>query len=233
VALVQAWQPPGGQKPLGKGTRGVLIRVETAEVARVDFARSGLHDVPIAATDLLANANRIRRGELAKSEPNFLQAVGTRLVDPASGTPTAFAPERALAQRAFLCVFADPSAEGFADLARGLAPQRERSGMLTILFPQTDHGDSEVAATLQALGWTAPFVTGRLSELYTRTLLPAQATLPALLLQTGEGRLLFASPWKEGVASELKAALDQALPERPSGAIGAAPAGKPTGASQP
>jgi hypothetical protein len=212
VSLVQDWKPGEKDAPLRKGTRGVLIRVETAERARVDFARSGLRDVPIAMTDLVATANRIRRGELAKSAPNFVRAIGLRLLDSSSGTPRVLELDQVARQRGFLCVFADPKAEGFAELARSLAPLRERAGLLTVLFPETAQGDAITAASLKELGWPVPLVLGHLSEAYTRTLLPAKMAPPALLLQTNEGRLLFASSWKPGMIQELTAALDAAFP---------------------
>jgi hypothetical protein len=226
VRLVRDWQPPGSPKPIRKGTIGVLIRVENAGRARVDFSRSGLRDVPIAETDLLENANRIRRGELRKGAPNLVTAIGSRLVDPA--VPSPFAPEQMVSNRGFLCVFADPAAESFAALARALSPLRERAGVLTILFPYTKLGDAEVAAALRKLGWEAPFVTTSLSALYGRTLLPDHTPVPAVLLQTGEGALLFSTAWRDDLVPELRAAMDRALgPEPvPSGAVGSAPRGE-------
>ncbi len=212
VTLVQDWKPGEKDAPLRKGARGVLIRVETGERARVDFARSGLRDVPIAVTDLVATANRIRRGELAKKAPNFVTAIGPRLVDPVPAKPSVLELDQVTRQRGFLCVFADPEVEGFAELARSLAPLRERAGVLTVLFPQTKSGDEVVAKTLRELGWPVPFVLDHLSEAYTRTLLPTKTVVPALLLQTNEGRLLFAGPWKPGMIPELTAALDAAFP---------------------
>ena len=79
VELVRSWTPEAGEKPLAAGRRGVLIRVDSAELARIDFGRHGQHAVPIGATDLLANANRIRLGELRKLGPNFALAIGPRV----------------------------------------------------------------------------------------------------------------------------------------------------------
>jgi hypothetical protein len=213
VSLLQDWKPAGTGQPLRKGTRGVLIRLESAELTRIDFGRWGLHEVPIPATDLVANANRIRLGELAKPGPNFLVAIGRFLLDPAAPKLDSYSVDRALPHRAFLCAFADPDAKSFADLAGELAPLRGRADLLAIFFPQTTKNDVDTAAALRSSGWTAPFVFGSFSEAYARTLLPANAKLPALLLQTGEGRLLYAGAWEKGSAPKVLAALDAAFPE--------------------
>lgn len=197
--------------PLKAGSTGVLIRVEASGLARVDFGRDGLHEVPVAATDLVERANRVRRGELLKKAPNFVLALGPRLVDTSSATPIPYSFERAGEQRGFLTVFADPEAEGFGALAKALAPLAEREGVLTILLPQGEHPDPEVYESLRAAGWHVPFVYSHLTGPYTRSLLPAGAARPALMLQTPEGRVLFQSEWKPGVMPELTAALDAAL----------------------
>jgi hypothetical protein len=58
------------------GSVGVLIRVEDGGIARIDFGRDGLREVPIAMTDLVDRANRVRSGELVKLAPNFVLAIG-------------------------------------------------------------------------------------------------------------------------------------------------------------
>ena len=196
---------------LKPGTTGVLIRVEASGAARIDFGRDGLHEVPVAATDLVERANRVRRGELSKKAPNFVLALGPRLVDTSSSAPSQFSFARAGEQRGFLTVFADPGAEGFAELAKALAPLAQRDGLLTILLPQGEHPDPEVYGKLRTLEWNVPFVYSHLTGPYTRSLLPAEAARPALMLQTPEGRVLFQSEWKTGVLPELSAALDAAL----------------------
>lgn len=199
--------------PLRAGTTGVLIRVETAGAARIDFGRDGLREVPVASTDLVERANRVRRGELAKRAPNFVLAIAPRLVDTSAEKPAQYGLERTAGQRGFLTVFADPEAESFRKLAKALAPLAQREGLLTILFPQGDHPDPVVFDALRAVGWTVPFVYAHLSGPYTRSLLPDGSPRPALLLQTPEGRVLFQSGWREGAAAELGAAVDRALGE--------------------
>jgi hypothetical protein len=197
--------------PLPAGSRGVLIRVESVDVARIDFGRDGLHQVPVASTDLVAHANGIRRGELVKKAPNFVLAIAPRLVDTSASTPVQYSFERAGKKRGFLAVFADPAADDFPQLAEALAPLEKREGLLTILFPQGAHPDPMVFEKVRATGWNAAFVYSHLTEPYTRSLLPKDAPRPALLLQTPEGRVLFQSGWREDAVAELQAALDRAL----------------------
>jgi len=205
VTLAAPLERPGAA-PLAAGETGVLIRVEDGAVARVDFGRDGLYDVPIAKTDLVASANRVRTGELEKVAPHFVLAIGPRLIDPvARKAPDLGALSE---QRAFLAFFADPEAPDFAAQVRALAPLRERAGVATIFFPQGHHPDAEVIARLETLGWLVPFVRDHLSEAYTRTLLDDGVHPPAVVLQTNEGRVLVQRAWSADVGDALAAALD-------------------------
>jgi hypothetical protein len=211
VVLVHSWTPPGRTQPLRAGTRGVLIRVEPSGTARIDFGRDGLFAVPVGQTDLVAQAERVRRGQLLKTAPNFALAIGPRLLDPATKPlrPVEFA--QTAQRRGFLAVFADPSGEGFPALAKSLAPLRAPDGVLTIFLPSTNQSDESVAEQLRSLEWSVPFVMGNSSEAYTRTLLPDGVTLPAALLQTSEGRLLYQGRWSPDGMPELSAALEKAF----------------------
>jgi len=211
VALTRPWRPAGRAEPLVPGIAGVLIRVENGGNARIDFGRDGLYEVPIEVTDLLENANRIRRGELEKVASNFILDIGPRLVDSASDSLRPFGLRPAAERSGFLCVFADPSTQGFADLAAALAPLRDRQRVLTILFAQGGHPDARLREQLRSLGWAIPFVFDHMSESYAHSLLPEGTPLPALLLVTREGRVLFQSRWAPDVMPELSAALDRAL----------------------
>jgi hypothetical protein len=211
LAATATLPPAGDRQPVQPGDVGVLIRVEASGVARVDFGRDGLHEVPIARTDLVERANRIRKGELEKLAPNFLLAIGPRLVDSASDALRPLPYAVVAEQRGFLCVFADPGSNTFAALAAALAPLQQRHGVATILLPQGEHPDARVREQLRSLEWTVPFGYDHLAEAYTRSLLQAGTPLPAVMLQSREGRVLFQSSWKAGVASELRAALDAAF----------------------
>jgi len=178
VGLTRPWPRVGGSKALTPGLRGVLIRVEASGSARIDFGRDGRYEVPVGATDLVERANQIRRGELPKPAPNFVLAIGPRLVDSASPALRPFGFRAAGEPRGFLAVFADPAAKDFVDLAKALAPLRERDGVLTILFPQGEHPDAQVREQLRALGWPVPFLYDHLAEAYTPTLLPETTPVP-------------------------------------------------------
>jgi hypothetical protein len=211
VELTKRWQGAGGSQPLPAGTMGVLIRVEASGLARIDFGRDGLYQVPVGATELVEDANRIRRGELRKMAPNFVLSIAPRLVDSAGPTLRPYLAATAAKHRGFLTVFANPDAEGFADLARALAPLSNRAGVLTILLPQGEHPDAKISDKLRSLGWTVPFVYDFLADTYTRSLLAQATPLPAVVLQTDEGRVLFQGAWSADAVQKLRAALDDSF----------------------
>jgi hypothetical protein len=210
AALIRPWQPPEAEQPLRAGSVGVLIRFEPPTVARLDFGRDGLYEVPLGETDVVERANRVRRGETQKVAPNFVYAIGPRLLEPTPDEPRPLSMTALGDPGAFLCVFADWSQEELAELAASLAPLQEHPDLLTILFPQGGQRDAEVAERLRTLGWIVPFVYDHLSEPYTRTLLRGDESLPYLMLNTPEGRVLFERSWSPEAVADLRAALDQA-----------------------
>lgn len=226
VTLTEAWSPEGRDELLRAGSVGVLIRVEPGGVARIDFSAEGKLEVPVERTDLVDNANRIRRGELAKGLPNFVHAIGTRLVDAAAPALRALPPEASADRPGFLCVFADPSDEGFASLVEALAPLRDRHDVATLLFPQGEHPDAGMRERLRSLDWRVPFVYDFLSEPYTRTLLDEGTPLPAVLLQTAEGRRVFQGDLSPELVPRLRASLDAEFGASSSLAGSAAQAGR-------
>jgi hypothetical protein len=208
VALRRAWRASAEAKPLPAGTEGVLIRAEPSGRARIDFGRLGLHEVPVGETDLVERANRVRLGELEKSAPNLIYSIAPRLADSASEEPRLYPfPAEAEARRV-ACVFVDPSAVEFDEIARALGPLREQDGVLTIVFPQGQVPDLPMRERLRGLGWTVPFVLDHLAEPYTGVLLSAGIRPPAVLVATSEGRVLLESAWRRDLAPEIAAALD-------------------------
>ena len=110
-------------------------------------------------------------------------------------------------------VFADPQAEDFASIAKALEPLSGQGGVETVLLPQGDHRDPEVAERLRTLGFRCSFLPDRMSEAYTLSLLPDATRPPAVTLQTNEGRLLYAARWSEEALPALKQALAESFKE--------------------
>ena len=75
-----------------------------------------------------------------------------------------------------------------------------RSDVLLILFPQGHRGNADVAGQLRAMNWTEPFVYDHLAEPYTTSLLSTGTPLPAVLLQTADGRALLETRWSRATA---------------------------------
>lgn len=225
VSLLRDWKPDGRSEPLRAGARGILVRVEPNGLARVDFAREGRFAVPIDALDVVALANRVRNGEEPKLAPLFVHTIGTRLVDSEAATLRAIEMVRVYEPRVFLAVFADPSSDGFAGIARSLAPLRDAHGAMTVLFPQGRHPDATVHAKLRALGWPVAFLRDEYGEGYTRSLRGESAPLPAVMVLTPEGRVLFDRPWSgEESVSDLRRAIEkhaESEPGQPSRATSA------------
>jgi hypothetical protein len=82
---------------------------------------------------------------------------------------------------------------------------------MTVLFPQGRHPDVQTREQLRALGWPVPFLLDQYSEGYTRSRLDEGTRLPAVMLQTPDGRVVYQNSWKPGVATELIGALDAAF----------------------
>jgi len=194
-------------KSVPVGSLGVLIRVEPGELARVDFGRDGIYDLPVSATDLVERSNAIRLGTLNKEAPNFIYALGARLLDPATAKIYPF--EETGRHRFFLCVFADPWRKEFVPLVTEIEALR-RPDVLPILFPQGRRPDTEVRGQLQAMSWKSPFVFDHLAEPYTRTLLASNPPLPSVQLVTAEGRVLYEGHFSAEVARKLDSLLGAA-----------------------
>jgi hypothetical protein len=214
VTLREPFRPFAATGELAAGLSGVLVRVETEALARVDFGSDGVLDVPVAKTDLVEAANAVRRGELAKTAPNFALMIGPRLSDTRDERPRGFPFHEAAEQHGFLSVFADPTSPQFEAIARALAPLADHPRVLTVLFPQGRHPDARVFAQLRELGWGAAFVLAHLSEPYTRVLLREGQAPPFVTLQTADGRIQLASGWRADAAPAIRDALEREYPAR-------------------
>ena len=216
VRLVEDWKPEGfaGER-IGHGL-GVLVRVERSGELRVDFARHGVHRVPARVTDVLDAANRIRLDPSAKGGPNFVVAISNKLLDPIRDPVGYLLPAEIADHELFLLVAADPLADDFAELAAALRAASEREGVLLVLLPQGGRDGAELLEQLRRAQWRGALVVPRFAAAYTESIVGEPEALPAVLLQTGEGRLLYAASWSAEASRELGEAIDRALDAAPS-----------------
>ena len=211
VALVTAWDDGGRrQKPIPSGRTGVLIRIEGAGRARVDFGRDGLAVVPVEATDLRSRMAAVASGELEKDAPNLVMAIGPRMLEASRGLPQVVSFLRVGEFERFLCVFfeVDVSDTELADLARMLQRLTDgRSELVTVLFPIGEQKDPVFARRLHETGWDATFLPDHLADTYVMSLIGEDSTLPRVQLSTAEGRVLFEDEWSEDALSKLSTVL--------------------------
>ncbi len=218
VSLLRPWRSDAEAKALEAGRVGVLLRVDGAGRATIDFGRDGRHSLPVAATDLVSRANRIRTGESDKHAPNLVLAIGPRLQDPSREDVPRVELSSLLDERAFLCVFGDASAESLRRLAASLAPLGGREGLATVLLPRNPGArrDAEVAGDLRRLGWKALLMPSLLAEVYRPSLLGDELELPAVSLQSPEGRILFEGSLDADSSARIEAALEAARATSPA-----------------
>jgi hypothetical protein len=223
ITLTRPFAPPRRAEALAAGSRGTLVHVERRGVARIDFGRDGKYEVPIDHTNLIERADRIRLGQEPKPAPNFVQVVGTRLVDPEPEPIRPVPRERVFEARGFLAVYAAP--DDLARLARALAPLHGRRGVWTVLFPLGRIPDPGLAARLRELDWRVPFLRDELADAYAASRLPEGTPVPWLVLQTPDARPVLRGAWSDEVAASLAEAIDRHFPDAPAAArAGKAPA---------
>jgi len=228
AGVAEAWPIEGRDKPLSSGTHGVLVRVEPSGIARIDFGRDGVHEIPIEKTDVVERANRVRRGLERKLAPNFVHSVGPRLITARGESPNALDFAEAFEAEGFVSVFADPRDENFVEIGRALAPLHGRHGVWTVLFPHGHQGEiptTQVFQQLRKAGWEAAFLHDAYSEGYTRSQRGFEAPVPAVMLHTRDGKVLYRGLWSEKTLEELETALEASF-----GASGEAVAGQGDGA---
>jgi hypothetical protein len=207
VALTQDWTAPSG-KQLNAGLTGVLIRLDTAGNARVDFGRDGLHTLPLGFTDFLARANAVRTGAATKVAPNFTYAIAPRLVDALREQPRRLSFDESFENTAYLAVFSAADGGEISSLAKALTPLvAPHSRVMLTLFAMGERPDPELHAELRKVGWPGAFVMDHLAEAYARTLLDDVAATPQLALYSAEGREL----WRGDASAQSLAGLRGAL----------------------
>ncbi len=208
IKLVESLENPDGSTLVPAGRVAVLVRVREDGLLRADFGRMGRHIIDPKMTDVVERANALRRGKGHKMGPNLTLAIGTKLVDAAAESPVPYRFRDETGNGGVLCVFADPSDEGFEALARLLAPFGQREGVTTVLFPRTDQGDAKTAARLRELEWVVPFAFNNYAEPIARSLMPEGAEFPWVQLATDEGRIVVEGPVDDALAEHIARAMD-------------------------
>jgi len=222
IRLVRDFAPPDGSRTLPAGTPGVLIRIEEGGIARADFSQLGLQDVPIESTNIVERAREHASGKRRKMADNFVLAVGPRLFDSDHVVPKPWEMHAASGYDGYLCVFADPTSDGFDELVRAItALTRNRPRLVTLLFPQGGVSDMELMEILDRVDWKVPFMRTQLSEIYTETLIDESVARPAVALNTPAGRLLFEGSWSDETRAKLGELLETRF-ARSSGTSGTA-----------
>ena len=207
VTLTEAWKPAGWEGRFGWGV-GILVRVESTGRLRIDFASLGKYLVPAEATNVIEEANRIRRGELRKPRPNFVNAVGTRLLDLASDRVRPVAESYFDGVERILVLFADPTTEDFRTIAAEIALWARQSGTVYILFPQGGHRDGATLNACRSSGWGDPVLFDRFVVPMTASYLGEVPEAPVAMLLSPEGRLIFSGAWNTRTRRDLRAVLD-------------------------
>ena len=116
----------------------------------------------------------------------------------------------------FLCIFANPRGEGFAELARQLVPLESSPGVQMLFFPLAMKREETqvVKDLLEATSLQVPFAYPEAAEVHARSLLGEVPTAAYALLVTSEGRLLHSMGLAdEGELEALRAVLASSVPK--------------------
>ena len=216
VAMVEPWTAPDSERLIKQGYRGALIRVDELGRTRIAFGRHGNHDIPLELTDLISRANDVKAGSRYKIAPNFLAQFGTQFVHPSSEEMIPYPLLELARSNRFLCIFANPRGEGFAELARQLSSLGSSPGVQMLFFPLAMKRDETQVARdlLKAASLPTPFAYPEAAEVHARTLLGEVPTAAYALLVSSEGRLLHRMGLaNEGELEALRAALASSVPK--------------------
>jgi hypothetical protein len=148
VELTESFARPDRPKsPLPKGLRGVLIRAEENRLI-VDFGRFGLYPIDQEITDFQNRLRQIQSGEREKSDPNYVNMIGPRLIESGEYAPVKFPVTRTRSARAFLFIYAKDK-ESLKSLASEISSTTKGlEDIVTILIPQFPYTDLEINALL-------------------------------------------------------------------------------------
>jgi len=212
VLMTDIWKPEGfeGDRIYGSGT---LIRVEPSGELWLRFPqRFGTRRVPARVTNVIDEANRIRRGEVRKALPNFVMMAANKLVLP--GNRGSVNPFGVKGVEQYLLVSADPMSEAFAEIASALEPIVARGDVLVVLFPQGAHDNDDVLARCEEVGWASPFLYSLYVRGFTAAYFGDDMEPPSLILQTPNGRRIHQTGWREDALAGLTEAVELNLPPK-------------------
>lgn len=175
---------------LSDGNQGVLLWTQPDGQARVDFGRDGIHNLPVAHTDLIPRANRLRLGVDTKSAPNLIYSLGPRLID------ASVEPARPLDLLKFsewkriIALSGDPDDPRLGEWAKQIAALPGAGERLQVFFPIAEKPNGTVAEIVRAWPGRWTFVFDHLSEHYAKLYVGEALSVPRVVVLTPAGRPL-------------------------------------------
>ena len=210
VYVTGDWTPDDSWKDARKPIRGMLLRVPDPGHVRVDFGRLGIHEVPIAETDVLPKANALRVEAAPNRRGNLTRLLSGALTDTRFEQVQPYRRHRIV--RSDILLVAAPLD---AELLRGMAESLREfhvpgEGMNVVLLVQKKERDSvAIFETLREIGWEMPFLRWGFVESATNGYLEEGHTIPWIGLMSPFGRSFYQAAWREGMdLSGLRAAAE-------------------------
>lgn len=168
VELTRAVTPEGTDSEFRNGQRGVLIRVEPSGVL-VDFGRNGIFRIPVAATDLLEQAQLVRNA--GKPEMGlFSRSIYNKFFQIEEGKARQCRAKDFRGSRYFLLIYTDvgsDTCEGARKaIERFLEEGSDSPDDLGVLVIPSDPNESELIDDLKTSGVRWPTMYHFLSRSY-------------------------------------------------------------------
>lgn len=183
---------PDGRVPAR--TRGTLVRIEPDGTARVDFGRSGIQNVPVTKTDILAQAHAIRDGDQDPDRPNFVMLMGTRLGRTDLEYIQAYPYDQFTSHDLFLILYLEGLMEFDEELAesfRKVVSLSQEHGVLPFVHTTVPTKGLLLAHLLQVkLETPIPYVVGHLQEPMARVMGHNPHNMPMAVLVNEYGKVL-------------------------------------------
>lgn len=189
-------------RTIPSGREAVLIRLEPGEPihALLDFGRLGLHSVPLAQTDVLTRAEKIKNGDEEKEIPNWTMMIGRGFskLNHGTGQGGSSVPLSDLEGiKRFLIVYLDSDVEAMqatGELLDQYAEIFEANSILPVIFgigrfPTI--GEAPYMRTLRENGLEPYiFIVPHVSAPYARSMAHGISKGPGIILVDTEGKTL-------------------------------------------